>query len=154
MIQNRTTDIYEVAVSRPGAFVGATANARGDHDGTSDPTTLFNVTGDVLVRVYGVCTETLVGAATIEVGVTGNTAELLAQVANATTIATNDIWVDATVDDVRAAAFADVIAERLIVNGSDIIETIASANITAGELYYVCLWRPVTEGATVEGISA
>jgi hypothetical protein len=154
MIQNRTTDIYEVAVSRPGAFVGGTANARGDHDGTSDPTTLFNVTGDVLVRVYGVCTETLVGAATIEVGLTGNTAELLAQVANASTIATNDIWVDGTVDDVRAAAFADVIAERLIVNGSDIIETIASANITAGELYYVCLWRPVTEGATVEGISA
>jgi hypothetical protein len=154
MIQNRTTDIYEVAVSRPGAFVGGTANARGDHDGTSDPTTLFNVTGDVLVRVYGVCTETLVGAATIEVGLTGNTAELLAQVANATTIATGDIWVDATVDDVRAAAFADVIGERLIVNGSDIIETIGTANITAGELYYVCLWRPVTEGATVEGISA
>jgi hypothetical protein len=154
MIQNRTTDIYEVAVSRPGAFAGGTTNARGDHDGTADPTTLFSVTGDVLVRVYGVCTDTLVGAATIEVGVTGNTAELLAQVANATAIAAGDIWVDGTVDDVRAAAFADVIAERLVVNGSDIIETIGTANITAGELYYVCLWRPVTEGAVVEGVSA
>ena len=82
---------YEVVTATPGAFVGGTADARGDHDGTSDPTTLFTVTGDVLVRIYGVCTTTLVGAATIEVGVTGNTAELLAQVANATTIAAGDI---------------------------------------------------------------
>jgi hypothetical protein len=142
-------DSFMVEKYSPGPFIGGTANARGDHDGTSDPTTLFTVTGDVLVRVYGVCTTTIVGAGTIEVGVTGNTAELLAQVADATDIAAGDIWVDGTVDDVRAAAFGDVIATRLITNGSNIIETLGTANLTAGELYYVCLWRPVTSGSNV-----
>lgn len=142
-------DDFFVAVAEPGAFDGGTTNARGDHDGTSDPTTLFNVTGDVLVRMYAVVTTTLVGAATIEVGLTGNTAELLAQVADASTMAAGDIWVDGTVDDVRGAAFADVKASTLVVDGSDIIETIASANITAGNIRYVCLWRPVTVGSKV-----
>lgn len=143
-------DDFFTTVATPGAFDGGTADARGDHDGTSDPTTLFNVTGDVLVRMYGVVTVTLVGAATIEVGVTGNTAELLAQVADASTMAAGDIWVDGTVDDVRAAAFGDVKASTLVVDGSNIIETIGSANITAGNIRYVCLWRPVTEGSRVE----
>lgn len=142
-------DSFGVERFNPGPFKGGTSNARGDHDGTSDPTTLFTVTGDVLVRMFGVVTTTLVGAATIEVGVTGNTAEILAQVADASTMAAGDIWVDGTVDDVRAAAFGDVKATTLIANGSNIIETIASANITAGEIYYVCLWRPVTSGSNV-----
>ena len=143
-------DSYEVVKSEPGAFDGGTANARGDHDGTSDPTTLFSVTGDVLARVFGVCTVNLAGAtATIEVGVTGNTAELIAQ-STATDIDAGDIWLDGTVDDVRAATFSDVTANTLVVDGSDIIETIGTANITAGDLYYVCLWRPVTHGSKVE----
>ena len=80
---NRTpfasVDSFAVAVDVPAAFDGATANARGDDGGTSDPLTLFNVTGDVLVRIYGVCTVALTNAtATISVGVTGNTAGLIA----------------------------------------------------------------------------
>jgi hypothetical protein len=142
-------DDFYVAVAEPSAFAGGTTNARGDDGGTNDPLTLFNVTGDVLVRLYGVCTTTLVGAATLEVGVTGNTAELLAQVADATDIAAGDIWVDGTVDDVRAATFADVVGPKLITNGADIIETVGTTNITAGNIYYVCLWRPIVEGSKV-----
>jgi hypothetical protein len=142
-------DDFFVEVAEPSAFAGGTTNARGDDGGTSDPFTLFNITGDVLVRLYGVCTTTLVGAATLEVGVLGNTAELLAQVADATDIAAGDIWVDSTVDDVRAAAFADVAGPKLITNGADIIETVGTTNITAGNIYYVCLWRPITEGSKV-----
>jgi hypothetical protein len=143
-------DSFNSVVATPSAFLGGTTNARGDDGGTNDPFTLFKVTGDVLVRLYGVCTVTLVGAATIEVGVTGNTAELLAQVADATDIAAGDIWVDGTVDDVRAATFADVVGPKLITNGADIIETVGTTNITAGNIYYVCLWRPITPGASVE----
>lgn len=145
------TSLDSFAVERydPGPFVGGTADARGDHDGASDPTTLFTVTGDVLVRMYGVVTTTIVGAGTIEVGVTGNTAEILAQVADASTMAAGEIWVDGTVDDVRAATFSDVVATKLVTNGSNIIETIGTANLTAGRLYYVCLWRPVTSGSNV-----
>ena len=40
-------DSFNSCKVSPGPFIGGTANARGDHDGTSDPTTLFTVTGDV-----------------------------------------------------------------------------------------------------------
>ena len=145
-------DSFLVEYSRPGAFVGTPANSRGDHDGTQDPTTIFTVTGDVLVRVFAVVTVTIVGAGTIEVGLTGNTAELLAQVANTSTMAANEIYLDATVDDVRGAAFADVKASTLVVNGSNIIETLGTANLTAGDLYYVALWRPFSDDGKVVGV--
>jgi len=138
---------FAVVKCYPAAFTGGTEDTRGDHNGALDPTTLFTVTGDILVRMFGVVTTTLVGAGTIEVGVTENTVEILAQVADTTSMATGDIWVDATVDDVRAGAFADVIATRLITNGSDIIETIGAANITEGRLYYIALWKPLTPGS-------
>jgi hypothetical protein len=133
----------------PSAFIGATSNARGDKDGTSASFKLFNVTGDVVVRMFGVCTVTLVGAGTIEVGVTGNTAGLLPQVADATTIAANDVWIDATVGEVGIAALASVPAASVIVNGLDIYEKVATADITAGNIYYVCMWRPLTAGSSV-----
>lgn len=143
-------DTYSVEVATPTAFLGGTTNARGDDGGTNDPYTLFNVTGDVLVRIYGVCTVTLVGAATLEVGVTGNTALLLAQVADATTIAAGDVWVDSSVGEVRALALSGVTGPFLITNGADIIETVGTTNITAGNIYYVCLWRPVTPNGNVK----
>lgn len=142
-------DSWSVEVSEPGPFIGGTENARGDHDGTSDPTTLFTVTGDVIVRVFGVCTTAVTGAGTLEVGVAGNTAEIIAQVANTSTIAVNEIIVDGTVDDVSAAVFADVNGPILVCNSSDIIETLGTANLTAGEIYYTCLWRPISPGSKV-----
>jgi len=142
-------DAFNVIKALPGVFIGGTANARGDENGTSDPTTLFTVTGDVLVRMFAVCTTTIVGAGTIEVGVTGNTAELLPQVSNASTIAAGEVWVDATVDDVRAVLMGDITASVVVTNGSDIIETVGTANLTAGELYYVCMWKPLTPGSSV-----
>lgn len=142
-------DSFQVERYDPGAFAGGSANARGDFDGTGNPHTLFTVTGDVIVRVYGVCTTNLAGAtATLEVGVSGNTAEIIAQ-STGTDIDAGDIWVDGTVDDVRAAVFSDVIASVLVTNSSNIIETVGTANMTSGQLYYVCLWRPVTSGSNV-----
>lgn len=126
-------------------FDGGTTNARGDHDGTGDPATLFTVTGDVLVVVFAKCTEDLAGAsATIEVGVTGNTAALIAQT-TATDIDNGDVWRDSG-PAVGAEALNDPIA---IVGGLDIIETIATANITGGELTYYCLWIPLSADGNV-----
>lgn len=148
-------DGFKVEKCIPTAFAGGTTNARGDDGGTNDPFTLFNVTGDVLVRLYGVCTTTLTsgGTPTLEVGVTGNTAALLPQVTDATTIAANDVWIDATVGEVRAALLSNVPATTLITNGSDIIETIGGADITAGNIYYVCLWKPLTSDGNVVAVS-
>ena len=140
---------FNTATVYPGAFIGGTANARGDHDGTSDPTTLFTVTGDVIVRMFGVCTTTIVGAGTIEVGVAGNTAALISQIADATDLAAGEVWNDATPTEVKVAALTGIPASAIITNGSDIIETIGTANLTAGVIYYVCMWRALTPGSKV-----
>ena len=147
-------DAYKIAVSTPSAFIGGTDDARGDKDGSQSAFKLFTITGDVIVRVFGFCTVSLVGAnATLKVGVAGNLAELITQ-STGTDIDVNDIWLDATVDDVSADVFGDVKADTLIMGGADIIETVATADITAGNIRYVCLWRPVTIGSKVVGIAS
>jgi len=128
-----------------GTFAGGTANARGDSAGTGNPATLFTVTGAVLVVVFGHCTVNLAGtSATLEVGVTGNTAALIAQ-ATATDIDAGDVWRDAT-PAVGAEALNDPVA---IIGGLDIIETTGAADITAGAITYYCLWMPLSSDGNV-----
>lgn len=126
-------------------FAGGTANAIGDHDGTSDPFTVFTVTGDVQVMVVGICKTTLVGAATLELGVTDATAAILAQIANATALVENEAWVDAT----PTLAEARTPAIHTIGGGLDIIGTVGSANITAGVIDFYCFWRPLSDDGNV-----
>lgn len=128
-------------------FAGGTANAIGDHDGTGDPFTIFTVTGTVLVKLMGICETDLAGAsATLEVGVTGNTAILIAQ-STATDIDAGEIWHDATPDAKVEAS--TVLTEKVIAGGLDIIGTVATANITGGAIRFVCFWYPLTEGSSV-----
>lgn len=137
---------WRVAKHTGATFVGGTANGHGDYDGTGNPRVLFTVSGVVEMRIFGVCAADLTGAsATLEVGVAGNTAVCIAQT-TATDIDANEIWLDAT-PTVRAEALT---ANGIINNGANIIETVATANITAGRIDYYCLWRPISDGATVE----
>lgn len=139
-------DSFNVAIVKPPAF-SAAANTRGNDGGTSDPYTLFTITGDVLVRIWGVCTTLLAGAtATVEVGVTGNTAVLIAQTI-ATDIDANEIWNDAT--PAIGDTLANITGPFVIPNGLDIIETIGTTDITSGNIYYVCLWRPLSDNGLV-----
>ena len=135
--------------SDPGTFAGGTTDARGDDGGAKDGGAIFTVTGEVLVRIFGVCTTTLVGGATIEVGVAGNTASLIAQIADATDLITSEIWLDATPTVLGADLLANVLGPYVIVNGLDIIETITTTNITAGELHYICMWSPLSPDGNV-----
>ena len=113
--------------------------------GATGATTLFTVTGTVAVRVFGVCGLTLVGAATLEVGITGATAIILAQIANATTLATDEIYTDAT-----PTTKVEALPSQLIIgNGQDIIQTIGSTALTAGQLTYYCLWTPISADGNV-----
>jgi len=126
-------------------FAGATANDPGDHDGTGDPATLFTVKGSVLLRILAICTTTLVGAsATVEVGTTASTAGLIAQT-TATDIDANEIWHDASPDS--SLELSSVLAENIV--SADVIQTVATANITAGVIKYVALWYPLTQGSEV-----
>ena len=145
-------DSFNVAVCKPGPFLGGTANERGNNGGTKDPLTIFTVTGDVLLKIFGVCTTLLGGAtATVEVGLTGNTAGLIAQTV-ATDIDASEIWNDTT-PGVGTDTYANVTGPHIVVNGSDILETIGTTDITSGDMYYVCLWRPLSvDGNVVSAI--
>ncbi len=119
-------------------YVGATTGATG-------ATTLFTVTGCVAVRVFGVCGLTLVGAATLEVGISGATAIILAQLVDATVLATDEIYVDAT-----PTTKVEALPSSLIIgNGQDIIQTIGTTALTGGVLTYYCLWNPLSSNGNV-----
>jgi len=127
-------------------FDGATVNDPGDYTGgTGNPADLFTVTGDVLVYLIGLCKASLIGAATLEVGPTGNTAILLAQIANTTTLDINMNYLDAT----PAIGKGEAPIFHPIAGGLDIIQTVGSANISSGEIDYFCFWRPLSSNGLV-----
>lgn len=130
----------------PAAFTGGTPSTRGAF-ATTPTTTLFTVTGVNLVKVFGICTVALAGAtATVEVGVAGQTAGIIAQT-TATNLAAGENWNDASPDTLTEVSSA--ITEKIV--RGNIIETIATANITSGQMFYVCAWFPLTADALVLG---
>jgi hypothetical protein len=122
----------------PWTFSTLTTGATGAH-------TLFTVTGDWLVSVFGICNTNLAGAATIEVGVANNTAGLLAQIADAENLDDGDIWVDGT-----PAVGVEAIPATFVLNdGADIILTIASTAVTAGQVDFYLTGRPLESDSSI-----
>lgn len=119
-------------------FVTGTTGATGAH-------TLFTVTDNCLVSVFGVCDTSLTGAATVEVGVAGNTAALVAQIANATTLDDGDVYVGASTE-VGVAALPSTF---LLNDGADIIMTIGATAVTAGVVDFYLLWRPLNSDSNI-----
>ena len=144
---NRNSETYNTAVASPAAFTGGSANTRGDDGGTSDPLTLFTVTGIVAVKLIGYSTVLPVsaGSGTIAVG-TAITPVGLLPATSASTMAVGELWHDGTVD--AGVELSSVMAEKIVIG--NIIETVGTADITAGNVHYLCLWRPLTPNATLE----
>jgi hypothetical protein len=146
------TNQLTIAVSEHGmpvektvTFDGATTDDPGDFDGEGNPTTLFTVTGTVLVKLFARCNTSLAGAsATIKVGTALSDASMIAST-TASDLDENELWHDATPD---ASIEASTILIEKIVN-QDILQTIGIANVTAGALTYICMWRPLTHGSLV-----
>ena len=117
-------------------FVGASTGATG-------ATTLFNVTGLVAVRLFGVVSGAdVTGSGTIEAGISGNTAALLAQTTG-TALDVGEIWID------TAPATVEALPGLFVLNGTNIIQTIATNTLTAGTLTYYCLWTPISSNGSV-----
>lgn len=111
--------------------------------GATGATTLFTVTGAVAVRVWAVVSGVdLTGSGTLEAGIAGNTAALLAQV-NATALDVGEIWTDSGPSTVEA------LPALQILQGTDIIQTIGTDTVTAGTLTYYCAWFPLSQSASV-----
>lgn len=117
--------------------------------GAQGALTLFTVTGTVFAQVFGVC-QTLMnsgGAATIEVGISGNTAALIAQT-TATDLDQYETWQDASPEANPGAV--DLTARSFVVTGgADVIFTIGTADLTAGVIDFYCLWAPLSADGLV-----
>jgi len=108
--------------------------------------TLFTVTGEVevLLSAYINTAVTSAGSLTLEAGIAGATAGLIAQTAVAN-LTINKMWIDAT-----PAVLVSKPSWKIIANGGNIIHTIATAAATAGAVTYYCWWRPLsTDGKVV-----
>ena len=122
-----------------------------DDTGASGAYTIFTVTGDVVVQVFGLCQVLLDsgGVAKIELGIAGNTAALIAQT-TATELDAYETWQDASPEASPGAVSLDS-RGFVIANGADIILTISAADLTAGDVDFVCRWWPIsTDGNVVE----
>lgn len=146
-----TAAITEAAASATG--VPQTAiKASGDMTGMNTGEILFTVTGDVFVKVgasVDVAVTSTSGTTTMEVGVIGNTACLCVQDAlDNTAFAIGDSWTLDTAADANGAAIS---SEWVLVgNGVDIILTIDTDDITAGEIDFYCQFIPMSaDGAVV-----
>lgn len=126
---SRTPNVYTKTIT----FDGDTGS------GAVGTVAVGTVTGSILFHhLTARILTTLVGAATLEMGVAGNTAALIAQVADATDLADGDFWIGATSPAGVAAAIVDKTVE------GSIILTVASVPITAGKIEVVGFWLPLS----------
>jgi len=122
-----------------------------DDGGTQKAYTIFTVTGDVLIQTFGICDIALTsgGAATIELGVSGDTAAFIAQ-ATATALIANEVWIDATPTLTKEILDpAGVPRTWIVANGQDVILTVGGADLTAGDIDFYAIWRPLSSDGLV-----
>src|SRR5690606_19124495 len=96
--------------------------------------------------LFGVCTVDLVsaGGGTLSVGTAISAAGLIAQT-TATNIDAGEIWHDNSPD--ASVELSSVASEKIITQ--NIIETVGTADITAGNIYYICSWYPLSPDGNV-----
>lgn len=118
--------------------------------GTQGAKTLFTVTGDVELEIFGICKDAFTsgGAATIEVGVSGNTAALIAQ-STATELIANEIWHDNSPTTTLESLSSITTRTFVISNGQDIDLLIGAFDLTAGDCTFYCRWRALSSDGNV-----
>lgn len=132
-----------IVVTKSITFTGA-ANL-----GATGTINLFteNTLGQSLVALIATCGTTLVGTgATIAAGISGSTARYLPQ-QTATNITAGKTW-DLT-GLVTAGTAPNTTPNQVSQISETIIATIATANITAGQLTFYAFYRPLAAGAAL-----
>ena len=114
---------------------------------TTGAQTLFTVTGDVILRVFGVCKIDIAstGGANIGVGVSGTTNKFIATTV-ATAVDANEVWHDATPDN--SIELDSVSVSYIVSNGQDVILT-PSTQVDSGRIDFYLSWRPLSDDADV-----
>jgi len=134
-------------------FAGATTDAWGNDGGALDDSAIYTVTGLVFIQLIAVCTTSLTGGgATIEVGITGDTA-IFMPIETSTQIDADQIWMN----DAGNAAYGIIGGEtaaagnlpEYALNGNDIILTAKTADTETGVLDFYAIWRPISDTGDV-----
>jgi hypothetical protein len=119
--------------------------------GATDEYDIFTVTGDVMVRVIGVCETSVTdaaGASRLQVGVTGATTALLAQITGPDLVA-GEIWHDATPTTEIEKIDISGSHTAVITGGQDIVMEISGAAVTAGLINFYCYFMPLSADGDV-----
>jgi len=130
-------DLYGIVTSKAVTFLLSTG-----------PIALFTVTGDVIMRVFGICKTSCAsaGGCNGSIGVSGNT-QIFVPTTDMTALAINEVWVDASpTTTIEAEANS---ANYINSNGQDVILTL-SLQVDSGAITFYCQWRPLTAGSKVE----
>lgn len=106
---------------------------------------VFTITGAVLFhKLTARCKTDLAGAsATVEMGVSGNTAALIAQTTG-TNIDAAEWWHSAS----PAAGVMSAVIDKAVTG--NVIITVATADVTAGVLEITALWSPLSIDGNVD----
>lgn len=149
---NRRTinDNYAIISTKVVTFSEA-ENSPGDIDGTGNPYTLFTVSGTVFAAIFALSTDTVVNGtdSTLQIGVADSTGSIIEETNLDTSPLTEGFsWVEDKIAGAPAAGKV-VIAPSSFIVSEDIIQTAGVADITAGSLTYYCLWRPLSDGASL-----
>lgn len=130
-------------------FAGKTPNGIGEISGSGDPTDLFTVTGDVIVKVIAVCTVNLAfdANATIEVGIGGGLEIITTTDLTVQALSAREIWHDAT-PDAEIEAWS-VQKDFIITDGNDIQLDCAVADVNTGAITFYCFWFPLSSDGLV-----
>jgi hypothetical protein len=136
-------DANYVPITGLGLIASKTITYAAGTTGATGASTLFTVTGQVALRVFALCSVDLTsgGVATLEVGIAGNTAALIAQT-TATGIDAGEWWID------NGPATIEALPSQFLVSGN-VIQTVGTTTITGGTLKYFCAWNPVSPDGNV-----
>ncbi len=111
--------------------------------------TILTVTGDVLLRIFGVCTTavtTAAGVGTCSLGIAANVAFILPVIVG-DLLAVREIWHDATPDS--EIENLSSVRSVIITDGNDVTLDVLLANFTAGVIRFYYTWMPLSNDADV-----
>lgn len=137
-----TRDANQVPITGLGLILKKSITFSALTTGAIGTYTLFTVSGNVSVNVFGLCVTDLTGSGTLEIGVADSTAVMCNQ-QSATAIDANEVWHDASL-----AVAANVASHERIID-QNIILTIASNTVTGGVVDIYCTWFPLDSNSTV-----
>ncbi len=106
---------------------------------------LFDVTGEIESYVFGFVdtAPTAAGALTLELGVTGNTAALIAITAIGE-LDINEFWTTTT-----SAVGIQAVPSKFLISAANIVHVIRDSDATAGAITYYCVYRAISSDGAV-----